>query len=84
MGSGLSRTLKDSSKLEPRIRDGNGSDLDWVHLDPDPDPFSYPGSRSDPDPPGLRRLDSDPDPTDPGPKRVQNGSDSFHTISPTL
>ena len=65
-------------------RDGNGSDLDRVQVDPDPDPFSDPGSRSDPDPPGLRKLDPDPyptDPADPGPKRVQNGSDSFHAIS---
>ena len=75
-----------------KSRDGNGSDLDWVQADPDPGgpgsrSVSDPGSRSDPDPLGLRKLDPDPNPTDPadpGLKRVQNGSDSFHAISPTL
>ncbi|KAL6546897.1 hypothetical protein OROMI_022618 [Orobanche minor] len=45
--------------------DGNGPDLDWILLIPDPDPFFLLRSRSVPDPSDLKMRDPDPDPSDP-------------------
>ncbi|XP_021767637.1 uncharacterized protein LOC110732033 isoform X2 [Chenopodium quinoa] len=55
------------------LKDGNGSDMYWIRLDPDPNMFLPPGSISDLDPSGMEKEDPYPyplEPTDTDPKQI--------------
>ena len=65
-------------RMQVFVRDGNGSDLNRVQVDSDPDPFSGTGSRFGPGFAGPVLQDPDPDPRILRIQyriRVQNGSD---------